>query len=70
MPLRTCVGCRTVRFQNELVRFVRTLKGSVVEDSTLRMSSRGAYLCLNTKERCLIIAIKKRAFEKALPKEV
>ncbi len=69
-PSRTCVGCHTVRPKNELVRFVRTSKGTVVEDPTSRLRGRGAYVCSETKERCLVLAIKKRAFDRALPGKV
>lgn len=66
-PSRTCVGCKAIRPQNSLVRLVRTSKGSVVEDPTIRLQGRGAYVCSDTKERCLVLAIKRRAFERALP---
>jgi len=41
---RTCVGCRTARPQDELVRLVRTPNG-VRFDPRRRLPGRGAYLC-------------------------
>ncbi|MDQ3098544.1 MAG: YlxR family protein [bacterium] len=69
-PSRTCLGCNRRRPQTELVRFVRTFKGSVVEDPTSRLEGRGAYICADSKERCLIQSIKRRAFERALPGKI
>jgi predicted RNA-binding protein YlxR (DUF448 family) len=64
---RSCVGCGQKRPQEQLVRFVRSLRGSVVESAGEIRLGRGAYLCVDTKERCLIKAIQKRAFERNLP---
>ena len=41
---RTCVGCRTARPQDELVRLARTPLG-VRFDPRRRLPGRGAYLC-------------------------
>lgn len=43
IPLRTCVGCRTVLEKRELVRIVRSSEGVFV-DLTRRINGRGAYL--------------------------
>jgi predicted RNA-binding protein YlxR (DUF448 family) len=64
-PIRSCVGCNKRRMQHEMVRFVRNSSGSVIEINQL---GRGAYLCADTKERCLIHAIQKRTFDRALPR--
>ena len=42
-PLRTCVGCRRVRAQRELVRIVRAPGGLLVADRD--GAGRGAYVC-------------------------
>ena len=44
-PQRTCVGCRQVRPQTQLIRLVRQGDGTVVIDRASRGSGRGAYVC-------------------------
>jgi predicted RNA-binding protein YlxR (DUF448 family) len=44
VPVRTCVGCRTVFPQPALRRFVRS-SGRWVADGARRADGRGAYLC-------------------------
>ena len=62
-PLRTCVGCRTVRPKRELVRLVRA--GDTVEiDRRQRMPGRGAYLC--REQRCWAAGIAKRGLDRTL----
>jgi uncharacterized protein len=65
--IRSCVGCGLKRPQNEMVRFIRSSRGTVIESTGTIRISRGAYLCSDTKERCLIKAIQKRGFDRALP---
>lgn len=43
VPLRTCIGCRTVLAKRNLIRIVRTVDGVQV-DPTGKLSGRGAYL--------------------------
>jgi len=43
-PVRTCVGCRSARPQDTLLRFARTPDG-VRFDPERRLPGRGAYLC-------------------------
>ncbi len=64
-PIRSCVGCNKRCIQREMVRFVRNASGSVTETNEL---GRGAYLCSDTKERCLTHATQKRIFDRALPR--
>jgi uncharacterized protein len=64
---RSCVGCGVFRLQDQLIRFIRSSRGTVVEDVYKNKAGRGAYLCKETKERCLIKAIAKHGFERALP---
>ncbi|WP_426573153.1 YlxR family protein [Aquihabitans sp. McL0605] len=52
-PLRTCVGCRKVRPQDELVRVARTGDGSLAVGRTL--PGRGAWLCRGSSS-CLDLA--------------
>jgi uncharacterized protein len=64
---RTCVGCGKKRSQEELTRFIRSLRGTVSEDVFFNKEGRGAYICRDTKERCLVRAIQKNSFQRALP---
>jgi predicted RNA-binding protein YlxR (DUF448 family) len=43
-PLRTCVGCRTVRPRSELLRLV-AVGPALTVDPAARLPGRGAYLC-------------------------
>ena len=43
VPQRTCVGCRAINANRELVRIVRTPKGVVIDPSG-KLKGRGAYL--------------------------
>jgi predicted RNA-binding protein YlxR (DUF448 family) len=45
VPLRTCIACRQQRPKRELLRVVRTPKGSIEIDPTGKRSGRGAYVC-------------------------
>jgi uncharacterized protein len=44
-PRRTCLGCRGVRDQRELIRLTRRPEGAVVVDARGRAGGRGAYVC-------------------------
>ncbi len=72
IPMRQCVGCRTMRPKSELLRIVRSPEGEVTFDPTGKKAGRGAYIC-NDPE-CLKKAIKSRglsrAFEAEIPDEV
>jgi len=45
IPLRTCIGCSTIRPKRELAREVLDQTGSIILDVSGRLSGRGAYLC-------------------------
>ncbi|OGO43047.1 MAG: hypothetical protein A2137_06880 [Chloroflexi bacterium RBG_16_58_8] len=45
VPQRTCVACRQVKPQRELVRLVRTGGGDIEIDAAGKKEGRGAYLC-------------------------
>ncbi|CAM3082783.1 hypothetical protein PSET11_02537 [Arthrobacter ulcerisalmonis] len=66
-PERTCIGCRKKGQRAELLRLVADNSGSpaVVVDQRRRMAGRGAWL--HPSESCLALAIKRRAFGRALP---
>jgi predicted RNA-binding protein YlxR (DUF448 family) len=59
--VRTCVGCRTRRPQDELLRVVRRRDGTL--DVGRTAPGRGAWLCHD--EACLDLALRRRAFERA-----
>jgi hypothetical protein len=65
-PVRTCIGCRKQGSRSELVRLVAQGRGSstVLVDVRRRMAGRGAWL--HPSEKCLALAIKRRAFGRAL----
>lgn len=63
-PQRTCLGCRTIRNKEELIRIVRTPEGEVKVDPSGKMNGRGAYLCRS--EQCLKKAVKSGALSRSL----
>ncbi len=63
-PVRTCVACKTERQKREFVRIVRMPDGTVGMDMTGRANGRGAYICADGS--CWVVAIKKKAVERAL----
>lgn len=64
IPMRTCVGCRTVRAKRELVRVVRTPAGEVTIDPGGKVPGRGAYICPDI--RCLETAWQGKRLDRAL----
>jgi len=65
-PQRTCIGCRKKAARSELLRLVAEGSGStaVLVDERRRMAGRGAWL--HPSEACLALAVKRRAFGRAL----
>ena len=65
-PQRTCIGCRKKGPRSELLRLVAEGSGStaVLVDERRRMAGRGAWL--HPSESCLALAVKRRAFGRAL----
>lgn len=68
VPMRTCVGCRTVRPKKELIRVVRDPQGQLHVDATGKRSGRGAYICPSLK--CLRAAVNGRRLERALERPI
>ena len=66
-PQRTCLGCRQVKDQSELIRFVRSPDGEILVDLKGRLPGRGAYLC-NSRE-CMGAAINRQQFNRAFRSE-
>ncbi len=67
-PQRTCLGCRTSKDKNELIRIVRSPEGTVSCDLTGKANGRGAYICPDSA--CLEKAVKSRALARALKAEI
>lgn len=72
IPMRQCLGCRTMFPKRELIRVVRSPEGELSLDFKGKAPGRGAYLCKNAA--CLKRARKSRAIERAfevsVPEEV
>ncbi|MBS6546234.1 MAG: YlxR family protein [Clostridiaceae bacterium] len=72
IPMRQCLGCRTMFPKRELIRVVRSPEGELSLDFKGKAPGRGAYLCPNPE--CLKKARKARAIERAfsvsVPEEV
>jgi hypothetical protein len=66
MPIRTCIGCRTEREKEELIRLVR-YEDRVVVDYRAKLPGRGAYVC--PKLSCIKLSMRKRRLERALKSE-
>jgi predicted RNA-binding protein YlxR (DUF448 family) len=62
-PLRTCLGCRRVRPQAELLRVRRTADGGLEPDPGRRGGGRGAYLC--RREACLLECMRRGRWPQA-----
>ena len=62
-PQRSCIGCREVREQGELVRLVRAPDGQILVDYRHKLPGRGAYTCLS--RHCLERAVSRRQFDRA-----
>ncbi len=67
-PQRSCVGCRTVREKQELVRVVRTLESQFRLDLTGKQAGRGAYVCPSGE--CLALALKRKSFDRSFRQSV
>ena len=68
MPGRMCIGCRTVKPKNELIRVVRTPEGKIMTDRTGKQNGRGAYVC--EAADCIGRAYKQKALARALKCEI
>ncbi len=62
-PQRTCLGCREVKEQGSLIRFVRSPDGEILADLKGRLPGRGAYLC--NRRDCIDAALRRKQFDRA-----
>lgn len=63
IPMRMCIGCRTMKPKRELIRIVKTPNDEILIDATNKISGRGAYIC--NCEECLLKAQKINALTHA-----
>ena len=72
IPMRQCLGCRTMFPKRELIRVVRSPEGAVSLDFKGKLPGRGAYVCPDAE--CLKRAKRSKALERAfsapLPEDV
>ena len=61
-PQRTCLGCRQVKDQDQLIRFVCSPGGEILADLKGRLPGRGAYLC-NCRD-CVEKAVSRKQFDR------
>jgi predicted RNA-binding protein YlxR (DUF448 family) len=67
-PQRSCLGCRTSKEKNLLIRFVQTPEMEIFPDLESRLPGRGAYTCID--KRCLAAAIERRQFKRSFKHDV
>jgi predicted RNA-binding protein YlxR (DUF448 family)/ribosomal protein L30E len=67
-PQRSCLGCRTGKDKDLLLRFVLSPEAEVFPDLENRLPGRGAYTCIN--RRCLAAAIEQRQFKRSFKHDV
>lgn len=68
IPMRTCIGCREQKPKKELIRVVKNKENEIFVDLSSKANGRGAYLC-NSK-KCLELAIKSKALNRAFSTEI
>jgi predicted RNA-binding protein YlxR (DUF448 family) len=64
VPQRTCVACRQGRPKGELLRIVRSPRGTIEVDPSGKAPGRGAYVCRTV--RCSEQAVKQKKLSRAL----
>lgn len=57
------MGCRQVKDQDQLVRFVRSPDGAILADLKGRLPGRGAYICNNRD--CIETAVNRKQFDRS-----
>lgn len=67
-PQRSCLGCRTAKDKDLLLRFVLTPELEVFPDLDSKLPGRGAYTCLSSS--CLVKAVTQKQFKRAFKQEV
>lgn len=67
-PQRSCLGCRTCKDQNLLIRFVLSNENEVLPDLDNKLPGRGAYTCISAA--CLSKAVNQRQFKRSFRQDV
>lgn len=72
IPQRTCVGCKTQKNKNELIRIVMNKEGNIFIDKTGKANGRGAYICndINCLEKAIKTKQIERNFEMSISSEI
>jgi len=68
IPMRMCVGCRTMIPKADLLRVVKTPEGKITFDTTGKLNGRGAYVCKNAE--CLAKIKKQNSLSNAFKEKV
>lgn len=67
-PQRSCLGCRTAKNKDLLIRFVLSPDMEVLPDLDAKLPGRGAYTCLNRD--CLIKTVTQNQFKRSFKQVV
>ncbi|MCL2760983.1 MAG: DUF448 domain-containing protein [Desulfuromonadales bacterium] len=67
-PERSCLGCKSKKEKNELLRFVITPERVLVPDFLGKLPGRGAYTCFNKK--CIAEALRLHQFSRSFKGEI
>lgn len=67
-PIRSCLGCRTVKGKGDLLRFVLSPDGFPAPDLLSKLPGRGAYTCPD--KACIRDAVSRKQFDRAFKREV
>ena len=59
---RTCLGCRVVCDQDQVVRYVLSPQGEVLVDYRRKLPGRGAYTCFDLS--CIAAAVRRNQFDR------
>ena len=68
VPQRSCLGCRTSKDKNVLIRFVLTPDMEVLPDLENKLPGRGSYTCID--KNCLTAAVNQRQFKRSYKQDV
>lgn len=67
-PQRSCLGCRTSKDKNLLIRYVLSPEMEVLPDIDSKLPGRGAYTCLSSS--CLDKTITQKQFKRSFKQDV
>ena len=68
LPQRTCMGCNTKKFKQDLIRVVKNKENQIMIDKTGKQEGRGTYICNNIE--CLQKAIKTKRMERVFEMKI